>query len=250
MSGPNEIGKCPSGMVYIPTGVFTMGSGTDECGKKIFEYENTAAECPAKVVEISAYCLDEHEVTNAEYLPIATQQSTLQLPYPPPRGLDKLAQPIVNVTWAQADTYCRLQKKRLPTEAEWERAAKGPLGTARFATRSGKFSRDEAHYNSEDQPTSASAPVCSYPKNGFGVCDLMGNVGEWTADWYRPDAYITMAEKDPKGPAAGAKKSTRGGSWNDRNPIFLRSTARSFARPATFDDFIGLRCASTPEDVK
>jgi len=172
----SDVKKCPEGMVYIPEGTFRMGSTNGRHD-----------ELPVRDVYVSGFCMDKHEVTNAEYS--SYQES------PSPRGFDGTNQPVVKVNWYEADAFCRAQGKRLPTEAEWEKAARGPYD-CEYGTMSGDLNRSEAHYN-EDY----TADACSYPENDYGLCDMTGNVWEWVSNWFDADAYSYVSDTDPQGPS-------------------------------------------------
>ncbi len=169
-------------MVLVPAGPFLMGS-----------LDGDADEAPPCVVTLPAFYIDKFEVTHAQYAQFVEATGHLP-PIDWPRGLmpSKLARhPVVNVTWADAAAYAKWAGKRLPTEAEWEKAARGtdgriyPWGNSAAGKKaaSGEDAKDRAH------PEGRTFPVGSFPDDTspFGVMDMAGNVWEWTADWY--DAY-------------------------------------------------------------
>lgn len=152
--------------------------------------------------------------------------------------------PIAYVTWWGAVEYCRTLDRRLPTEAEWERAARGsqnyiyPWG----------FSYDTARAMSSIEENAGTVPVSSYPTGGspYGVFNMAGNVSEWVFDWYQSDYYTIMAnnpEPNPRGPATGTEKVIRGGSW-DTIPLFLRAVHRMSQQPDQPIASIGFRCVA------
>lgn len=229
---------CLEGFAYIPAGPFVMGSSTGG--------EN---ELPVRTVNTDAYCMAIHETTNAEY-----QKVMMIVPVAMPKGyvgkgeikedIKIPQQPFVMVDWMQADVYCKKVGGRLPTEAEWEKAARGPHGLE-YGTQSGTLSKKEAHYDGK-----TFTDVCSYPKNAYGLCDMTGNVWEWANDWYAKDAYKQMKSQNPQGPKGGEFKVLRGGSWLDSNPAHLRAALRNNRAPAFQHLFVGFRCVVAPKDSK
>jgi formylglycine-generating enzyme required for sulfatase activity len=158
-------------------------------------------------------------------------------------------QPIVNVSWFGADAYCRALGRRLPTEAEWELAARGTQG---FIYPWGNtWDPNNAKTNRPRDAAVGSLPVGSYPSGAspFGVLDMAGNVGEWVNDWYIADFYAQQQRSpqqpviDPRGPVTGTDKVIRGGSW-DNPPFFARTVHRLNARPDSALVSVGFRCAA------
>lgn len=263
-------------MVPIRGGQFTMGASAemqsaaldlvrDEAGPRahpealrVFR-EVIEAEGPQRRVYVSAFAIDRVEVTVAAYRGCvqAGVCSVAPLTVGDARFLEPQL-PITSVTWAEADAYCAWRGARLPTEAEWERAARGsdgrvwPWGNALqlFAFNHGRFTRGEdagtavaMRPDGTDGDTFL-APVGKHPEGGSaeGVLDLAGNAMEWTADYYRPEPPQTTSTVNPRGPAAAALRAVRGGSWRTP-PFFARTTYRDYAPPDTRSPEIGFRCA-------
>ena len=142
--------------------------------------------------------------------------------------------PIVNVSWEQGQKYCDWAGGRLPTEAEWEYAARG--GKEGLIYPDGNELTDkDAKYASD-----GTSSVGAFPVNGFGLYDMAGNVWEWTADWYGP--YGEVEEEDPQGPAKGDYRVLRGGSWINSDPWYLRCSLRLWSEPDYRDFNFGFRC--------
>ena len=217
------------GMVYIPAGDFMMGSTTDDPLPFDFEKKN---EQPQHKVWLDAYYIDRHEVTNAAFA--AFNPGHLR----DPRSACEDC-PVTLVSWGQAQAFCASQSppKRLPTEAEWEKAAKGgqdkrpePLG-------------DYAWY--EPNADGAAHPVAQKKPNPYGLYDVLGNVREWTADWFETGYYDKSPARNPKGPDTGTRKVERGGAFF----MLTRSVTVNirYNHPPTFSlYFLGFRCAETP----
>lgn len=232
----------PSGMVEVPEGTFQMGCDTDNdpfCGDD---------QRPLHNVSLAAYYIDKNEVTNARYkacvdagvctAPNPTSSATRSSYY----GNAAYAQyPVLNVTWGQADVFCQWDNKRLPTEAEWEKAARGSAGTQRFPWGGAEPDCARANYDGcvgdTDQAGNRAAGASPY-----GLLDMSGNVWEWVSDWYDEDYYQSSSGVNPTGPETGYGRVVRGGSWYS-SESFLTVTNRSWFEPGQADDETGFRCA-------
>jgi formylglycine-generating enzyme required for sulfatase activity len=249
------ISKTGSRMLYMPGGTFRLGSE-----------EGNGDEQPAREVRLEPYYIDETEVTNAAYAqcvaagdceaPASTRATYYADYYGNPDYNDY---PVIYVDWYQARAFCEWREARLPSEAEWERAAgfdpeEGikttyPWGDEFEGTRlnycdtSCNAAALDATYDDGYRDT---APVGTYPagRSPIGAYDMLGNVMEWVHDWYDRNYYSNAPQENPFGPAEGFSKSVRGGSWlSDRNE--LRVSYRTFYEPGAVRANIGFRCASS-----
>lgn len=238
-------------MVLIPEGTFVMGSM-----KSLRELDPTSIfqadrhmlgpEDPAHDVYLSAYYIDRFEVTNAAYAEYleATGQKRKPRYWDDPQ-FNQPRQPVVGVSWKEAQAYCRWRGKRLPTEAEWEKAARGKR-PVKYPWGDSDPTADKVNYNNEVGKT---APVGSYEagQSDYGVHDLSGNVAEWVQDWHWAEYYLFSPKKDPQGPEKGHYKIIRGGNWQN-NKKDVRLTYRNATVPSLRQDTVGFRCAaSVPE---
>jgi len=243
-------GKVEPGMVFIPAGEFIMGDDEGDDDEK-----------PERTVFLDEFCIDKYEVTNAQYKecvdagacnPPARLSSPSRLSYHDNPEFDNY--PVIWVTWDDAQTYCQWRGKRLPTEAEWEKAARGtderlwPWGDSEpdasklnLCDVNCTYEWKESHLDDGYPDT---APVGSFEagKSPYGVYNMGGNVREWTADWYAPDYYVDAPDRNPPGPSSGIGMVLRGGSWRSNIPV-ARSTYRLWYSPSVKDEYIGFRCA-------
>ncbi|WP_455378155.1 formylglycine-generating enzyme family protein [Petrachloros mirabilis] len=245
-------------MVRIPAGVFTMGSD-----KKV-DRNAYAVETPQRKVFLDAYDIDKYEVTTVQYLKfvLATNRSP-QVDWKFDGGNFQeamAAHPIMHVTWNDANEYCRWAGKRLPTEAEWEKAARGdkdariyPWGNEMAGLSRANFGRTGLSGPVRDRPERLLLypPIISVFKyenavSPYGVFQMVGNVAEWVSDWYDKDYYKAAPDRNPKGPETGSHKVFRGGGWLDSTPT-VRVAQRFGASPDTVMNWLGFRCA---RDVK
>jgi formylglycine-generating enzyme len=201
-------------MIKIEAGWFLMGSddGPDN-------------ERPAHRVFVDAFEISPCQTTNAEYAAFLTATN-----HPPPPlwsdpAFNDPRQPVVAVSWFDAVAYCDWLGNhcRLPTEAEWERAARGGAEGLRYPW--GNALRED-----DARPLSASAPVAEHSPNAFGLYDVCENVHEWCADWYSAKYYADSPSHNPPGPPTGTRRVSRGGSWRHAVRI-SRCAARSSIPP-------------------
>jgi formylglycine-generating enzyme required for sulfatase activity len=154
-----------------------------------------------------------------------------------------LQRPMTNVTWFGAQTYCATIGRRIPTEAEWERAARGPEG---YIYPWG-WTFDSTLANTSRAATGGTMPVGTYPdgQSPFGAEDMAGNVAEWVLDWYQVDFYSTDQARvlNPQGPTGGTERVIRGGAW-DQRPFFSRAVHRLSRPPNDQAPWLGFRCVS------
>lgn len=228
-------------MVLIPAGEFTMGRTKLTADDKTNMRPHVLLDDrPARTVNLGAYYLDAYEVTNAQYATFVKSRNQ-----PPPRhwrngdvpkGEESF--PVFNVDWEDATAYCDWAGKRLPTEAEWERAARGELDSMDFPW-GDKPDAKKARYNSP-QP----GPVGAFPPNGFGLYDMAGGVSEWCADWFDRLYYQHGPAGNPKGPETGEYKVIRGGAWSDA-PKRVTVFFRNWVRPNQKTPNLGFRCAKS-----
>ncbi|MGH7367083.1 MAG: formylglycine-generating enzyme family protein [Candidatus Rokuibacteriota bacterium] len=216
-------------MVLVPASEFWMGSddGNDD-------------EKPRHGVDVDAYWIDKYEITNGLYQRFMEATHRAAPRFWSHRHLNDASQPVVGVSWHDADAFCRWVGKRLPTEAEWEKAARGDDGRTYPWGEQWDSSRANSKESQRDRP----APVGSYPRgvSPYGAYDMAGNVWEWVVDWYAKDYYERSPRRNPRGPKTGQWKVLRGGSWGYL-PSLLRTTNRLSIMPDLRNTVIGFRCA-------
>ncbi len=216
-------------MVRVPAGPFLMGA-TDADPKA--EPDERGHKGP---VVLRGFQIDRTEVSNAMFEQVFPEHRKDR-----PAGADD-NDPVVQVTWYEADSYCRAVGLRLPTEAEWEKAARGTDGRI-YPWGDAPPSPERLNYRGSH--LKRLAPVDDYPKgrSPYGARNMAGNAWEWTADWYDPRYYGKSPSHNPQGPARGRWKVIRGGSYAD-GPTEARTSNRAVAGPATASPKIGFRCA-------
>jgi len=242
------------GMVFIPAGEFEMGDH-HEVG--------SSDERPVHTVYIDGFYIDKYEVTNAQYVRFLneygknTDESGNQLldiddaycrvnrsggTYVPESGYED--HPVVEVSWYGAVAYARFYGKRLPTEAEWEKAARGGLVGKIYPWGDGISHQDANYYGTGDRDIwDNTSLVGSFSPNDYDLYDMAGNVWEWCADWYDSGYYRLSPRRNPTGLSSGTYRVLRGGSWGN-NPNTLRVADRNFNNPTHTYSYLGFRCAS------
>lgn len=300
--------SAPDGMVWVPGGVFFMGSD---------EFDDAQ---PIRKVRVDGFWMDRTEVTNAQfqkfveatgYVTVAEKvpdraqfpdaEEADLVPFsivftPPKKGVnpnrvshltwwkavkgaswrhpegpdsdlkDRANYPVVHVSYTDAKAYAAWAGKRLPTEAEWEFAARGKLDRSRFVwgeefapkgkLRANTWQGEFPNVNTRADGYEGIAPVATFPANGYGLHDMAGNVWEWCADWYHPSYYKFGVDRNPKGPRAGfdpqepgvAKRVQRGGSYLccDNYCMRYRPGARGKGEPESGTNHVGFRCVMDP----
>ncbi len=256
-------------MVYIKGGAFWMG-----CASK--DKKCLADEKPRHEVTVDPFWLDVHEVTVEQYSLCVRAYACREPRTRRPANVnwdkdvefaynglkpDRRDHPVNGVAWEDADGYCRWVGKRLPTEAEFEFALRGGKDDAVYPWGDSKTPPNEfANYADEkarerfpewkdswifpdyDDGYAATAPVCGYARNEYGLCDISGNLWEWCADYYQEDCYALSPSDNPKGPSTGPCRVLRGGGW-DSGPSGARASIRGGDGPGNWHVYRGFRCA-------
>ena len=261
-------------MVFIPFGEFLMGSDAkeidaiwDKFGWNDEEKKFTGSEQPSHRVRLDGFWIYRNLVTVGQYRNFCAATKR-KMPSEPTYGWTNL-NPMVNVTWEDAVEYCKWAGGRLPSEAEWEYAARGGNSgvagrsrtifvwgdtlpfkpVANLADETFKKTGYSNHPNfhifsgyADDFPSAS--PVASFMSNGFGLYDMAGNVLEWCADWFAEDYYRNSPSDNPNGPAIGERRVLRGGAF-DTTPTITRIARRLSSHPSVRHDEKGFRCACT-----
>jgi formylglycine-generating enzyme required for sulfatase activity len=224
--------------VYVPAGSFQMGSDSGESDEK-----------PAHPVTLDAFWIDRTEVTNKMYA-LCVEAGKCSLPSSV--GSSKRGDyygnaqynnyPVIYVSWDNTKAYCEWAGRRLPTEAEWEKAARGTGGRT-YPWGDATPDSTRLNFNSPDSDTTE---VGKYPSgvSPYGALDMAGNVWEWVNDWYDEAYYSNSPLKNPQGPDSGQSRVLRGGSWFV-NVRLVRAANREGDEPDLFNG-IGFRCARSP----
>ncbi len=233
------------GMVLIPAGEFIMGDNTRYNWSFMLAYN--IYDGPEHTVYLDAYYIDKYEVTNEQYKKFLEETG-----HRIPRcwndsRFNRLNQPIVGITWDDAVEYATWAGKRLPTEAEWEKAARGT--DKRLWPWGNKFDKTKCNvWESQEAGQRDTKPVGSFEngKSPYGCYDMAGNVWEWCADYYDQNYYLLSPSKNPTGPDTGTQRIIRGGGFLYFGH-YTRCTARYRVPWYAQSPQIGFRCVKTAE---
>ncbi|MDR3576859.1 MAG: SUMF1/EgtB/PvdO family nonheme iron enzyme [Anaerolineaceae bacterium] len=249
-------------LLYVPAGEFQMGS-TD------VQFQAAVASCikesgagpgdettnngcmnsyqdekPAHTVYLDAFWIDKSEVTNAMYA-MCVGAGDCQTPHSAVNGNTQYygisqyaSYPVTGVEWNLADAYCKWAGRKLPTEAQWEKAARGTDG--RIYPWGNQDPAGSQLNDAGDMTQVGSYPAGASP---FGALDMLGSVNEWVADWYSESYYSSSPSRNPMGPSSGSERVVRGGAWTVNNGSAARSASRIGNDPATWDSNLGFRCS-------
>jgi formylglycine-generating enzyme required for sulfatase activity len=236
-------------LVLIPAGEFLMGSSQN--------YQGGQGEYPQHKVYLDAYYISRYEVTNVQFRKfVHTTNYQARGKWQQHAGQGKERNPVVNVSWHDAVAYCRWAGLRLPTEAEWEKAARGTDG--RIYPWGYKWDPSRCSWNNNPKSSMPAISlegvmvhVGSFPSGAspYGILDMSGSVWEWCSDWYNESYYAQCPSRNPQGPQSGTRKASRGGSFRNFDPAYLRCAVRSYPTPDECLDHHGFRvcCSAGPQ---
>jgi sulfatase modifying factor 1 len=215
--------------IHIVAGWFSMGSDSGQ-----------SVESPVHRVWVDSFCMAATQVTVEEYARFLEATGNVPPPFWNDPNFSDPQQPVVAVSWLDAVAYCdwlssmASSRYRLPTEAEWERAARGGAEGMLFPWGDDPPTSREAYHS---RWKTGPEPVGKSQPNHFGLFDMCENVHEWCSDWYGPDYYATSPERNPQGPEEGARKASRGGSWRHQIKISRCSTRSSIPPEFKYADY-------------
>jgi formylglycine-generating enzyme required for sulfatase activity len=221
-------------MVRIPEGWFLMGSEVGQDNER-----------PVHRVWVDAFSLAACQVTNNEYSRFLNATETEPPPFWNDTNFNHSQQPVVAVSWFEAVKYCEWlsaatgHRYRLPTEAEWERAARGGIEGRLFPWGNDPPSSLPEY---DKRWKTGPEPVAECEPNAFGLYDICANVHEWCSDWYQPDYYAASPERNPRGPESGERRASRGGSWRHHIKVTRCAARSSIPPPFQYADY-GFRVA-------
>ncbi len=269
-TGREITGKDGAPMALVPAGEFMMGgtednsdvfvrecirlSGRDEDSCKKNSDYLLPRELPGHKVYLDMFYMDKFEVTVSRYSKFLDETRR----QPPPIWNNEVSlmrhgdRAVSKVNWYDADAYCRWAGKRLPTEAEWEKAARGtdrriyPWGDDPPTLASANWGKQlPTNYSTYDDAVS-SVGSHKQDKSPYGIYDLAGNLTEWVADWFDPGYYKISPARNPKGPSSGKEKVSRGGTWLKDFSLAMRTATRMYFEPTIKFNPIGFRCVQDP----
>ena len=219
-------------MVLIPAGEFIMGSTNGHTNAT-----------PPHAVALDAFRIGRFEVTNAHYTAFATITGRRSAAFANNGRYNETSHPIVGVSYADALAYCTWIGGQIPTEAQWEKAARG-IDERTYPW--GEAEPDDSRLN-YNRTVGKPVPVGSYPAgvSPYGIHDMAGNVWEWTSDWYNGSYYTDSPTENPPGPTSGTVRVVRGGSWGEKSD-FARTFHRFWLNPAFTNELLGFRCVTSP----
>jgi formylglycine-generating enzyme required for sulfatase activity len=246
---PATIVQQDAEMILIPASAFAMGCDATNIHEVCSEIEE-----PVHSVKLDAYYIDKYEVTNAQYKacvaagacqPPQEVFSFIRSDYYTNAQFDNY--PVIYVTWQDANQFCSWRGGRLPSEAEWEKAARGNIDQRVYPWGNTAPSCALANFNPGEHCKRDPNAVGSYPEGAslFGVMDMSGNVSEWVADWFLFNYYQSSPAENPTGPNSGTSRVLRGGSWTN-NLNKLQVSNRDNLEPGIASNNIGFRCVLTP----
>ena len=222
-------------LVRIPGGDFQMG------------VESDVDRGPVHEVSLDPFYIEKYQVTNSQYFKFC-EASGHRLPdfwemQGFRCGLDYPNHPVIGVSWLDVSEYAAWHDRRLPTEAEWEYAARGNLEGMEFP-HGKELNPTDGNYNRSGH--GGPVEVGTYPPNGFGLHDMLGNVVEWVWDFYSPNYYSSSPSKNPQGPETGKFRVIRGGGWHS-GPMCQKVYFRNALPPGWVDFNVGFRCVKDIE---
>jgi len=258
-------------MILIPAGEFSMGSSQEEINilsKKFnISSKELSSEVPCHTVYLDAYYIDKYEVTNGQFKEFIdgggynndrywTEEGwnwKEKNAYSEPKwwlsgkyhsGPDYPDYPVTGISWYEASAYASWAGKRLPTEAEWEKAAGGTKGnTYPWGM---EWDDKKAVSLGKDLQKAGMLPEGQSP---YGLMDMAGNVWEWCSDWYSPSYYISAPKKNPQGIEKGTYKTLRGGCFGNASPVYYRCSMRNKTKIDYWDIYTGFRCVKDAKNI-
>jgi len=237
----------PKGMVLVSEGVYVMGSHKSLIELNPGDLFNTdrhalGPENPAHNVGIDSFYIDTHEVSHGNYMEFVKTNKVRKPLFWNNPNFNNHKQPVVGISWKEAQSYCTWKGGRLPTEAEWEKASRGRRSVD-YPWGNEPPDNTKLNFNQEIKKTT---PVGSYEagKSDYGVYDLAGNVSEWIYDWHLAEFYLFSPKSNPTGPQKGHYKVIRGGNWRN-NAEDVKMVYRNATIPSIRNKTLGFRCAQS-----